>query len=214
MNKLIAKEIKLTASPLSFFFIAFSLMTLIPGYPILLGAFFVCLGIFQTFQKAREENDIIYSTILPIKKKDIVTSKFIFVCMIESIAYACMVIFALLRLFVLNKSTPYAENQMLNSNLVFLGLVLFVFAFFNIFFVGGFFKTAYKIGKPFIIFVAIVTIIVVASEVLWRIPHLEFLNQGYHYSHSIVLGVGILTFVVGTCLSHLKSQKCFEKLDL
>ena len=35
MKKLLTKELKLFAAPLTYFFIAFALMTLLPGYPIL-----------------------------------------------------------------------------------------------------------------------------------------------------------------------------------
>ena len=76
MNNLLRKELKLSASPLSYLFIAFGLMTLIPGYPILVGAFFISFGIFQSYQTAREANDILYSALLPISKADVVRSKF------------------------------------------------------------------------------------------------------------------------------------------
>ena len=32
-------------------------MAFIPAYPILVGAFFVCFGIFRFFQSGRENND-------------------------------------------------------------------------------------------------------------------------------------------------------------
>lgn len=46
MKNLMRKEIKLSASLISFLFILFSMMTMVPGYPILVGAFFVCFGVF------------------------------------------------------------------------------------------------------------------------------------------------------------------------
>lgn len=214
MNKILLKEFSLTASPLSFFFIAFSLMTLIPGYPILLGSFFVCFGLFQTFQKAREENDILFGAVLPVRKKDIVYGKYLFVCSIQVIAFICMTAFSLLRIFLLNKFNPYRENQMLNGNMTFLGFVFIVFGTFNIAFVGGFFKTAYKIGIPFLSFVISVFIVVIVSEVLWRIPTFTVLNSNYHFSQIIVLVSGAVFYVIGTCLSLVKSYKRFEKLDL
>ena len=45
-RNLLSKEIKLAASPLAWLFISFSLMAFIPGYPILVAAFFICFGIF------------------------------------------------------------------------------------------------------------------------------------------------------------------------
>lgn len=49
MRKLLYKEVKLAASPLTFWFILSSLLTLVPGYPILVGTFFLTLGIFYSF---------------------------------------------------------------------------------------------------------------------------------------------------------------------
>ena len=78
MNKLLKKELRLTAAPITYFFLAFALMTLIPGYPILVGGFFITLGIFYTFQMARESNDILYTALLPCKKQDVVRAKYAF----------------------------------------------------------------------------------------------------------------------------------------
>ena len=43
MIQLLKKEMKLAASPLSYIFIVFGLMAFVPGYPILVSSFFVCL---------------------------------------------------------------------------------------------------------------------------------------------------------------------------
>ena len=52
MREIMIKELRLSASALSYLFIAFGLMFFVPGYPILCGVFFVTLGIFQSFQSA------------------------------------------------------------------------------------------------------------------------------------------------------------------
>ena len=50
MKNLLIKDFRLSASALTYGFLAASLMTMLPGYPILMGAFFICLGIFHSFQ--------------------------------------------------------------------------------------------------------------------------------------------------------------------
>lgn len=45
------------------------MMTMVPGYPILVGAFFVCFGVFQSFQNACVNNDILYTVLLPVKRQ-------------------------------------------------------------------------------------------------------------------------------------------------
>ena len=69
MKNLLIKELRLPTSILSWLFLAFAAMTLIPGYPILLGSFFVCLGIFQSFQTIRENNDVLYTVLLPVERR-------------------------------------------------------------------------------------------------------------------------------------------------
>ena len=47
MRNIMRKEMKLSASPLCYLFILFGFMFFLPGYPILCGAFFTTLGLFQ-----------------------------------------------------------------------------------------------------------------------------------------------------------------------
>ena len=83
MNALIRKELRFTAQPISYLFLAFSLMTLLPGYPILVGTFFLGLGLFQSFLAAREQNDLLYTVLLPIRKRDAVTARFVHAAVVE-----------------------------------------------------------------------------------------------------------------------------------
>lgn len=217
MKELIKKEITLTASPLTYFFIAFSIMTMIPGYPILVGAFFVCLGIFYTFQFAREYNDILFTALLPVKKSDVVKSKYIFTIGIQMIGFVLDTILTALRITKLNESTVYTTNPLMNANLAYLGYVLIVFAAFNLIFLGGFFKTAYHYGKPFIHFCIIAFILIGIAETIHHIPGFEFLNVGFGSElalQSLVLGAGIIVYITGTVFSMKKSIERFSQVDL
>ena len=104
MRDLLRKEMRLSASVLSYLFMLFGLMFLLPGYPVLCGVFFVSLGIFQSFQSAREANDIVFSALLPIAKKDVVRGKYLFVCLIEAGALLLMALSVLLRMTVFSGS--------------------------------------------------------------------------------------------------------------
>ena len=84
MGKILLKEMKLSASILSYVFIVFGLMFLLPGYPVLCGAFFTTLGIYQSFQNMRETNDILFSALLPISKEDVVRGE-IPICVFDRI---------------------------------------------------------------------------------------------------------------------------------
>ena len=181
MNKLLKKELRLTAAPITYFFLAFALMTLIPGYPILVGGFFITLGIFYTFQMARESNDILYTALLPCKKQDVVRAKYTFCVLIEL-----------------------------------LGWLLILFALFSSVFLGGFFRTAYGLGKPFILYSIAGFAVICLAEALHHFPGMAAMNsqtEGFGMQ-LIVLAAGVLLFVGMTALSCRKAQKNFEQIDL
>lgn len=216
MIKLLKKEIKLTAQPLSFIFIAFSLMTFIPGYPILCGAFFLCLGIFFSFQNAREQNDILYTALLPVKKSDTVISKYIFTLLLQFSYLLFSAIFTVIRMTVLAQAKPYTQNAMMNANFAYLGFIFICFALFNLIFINGFFKTAYKLGKPFLIFGMTEFIFIGIAESLHHINSLEFLNTpteklGIQF---LILIFGGIVFAVFTAIAIIQSKKSFEEIDL
>ncbi len=217
MKKLLKKEMMLAASPLSYLFIAFGLMAFLPGYPILIGSFFVCLGIFQTFQHMREANDITYTALLPVAKSDIVKAKYAFCILIELCFFILTSIPVLVRMTVLSDAEIYRNNFLMNANFVYLGFVLLILGFFNLIFVGGFFKTAYKFAKPFVTFIIVVFLIICLGETLFHIPELSALNA-FGFTH-IGLQVGVLVasalvFILMTVFSLRWSIKRFNKLDI
>lgn len=217
MRKLLYKELHLSASKLTFLFIAFGLMTLIPGYPILVGSFFICFGIFQTVQQNREANDILYSALLPVAKADVVRSKYIFALFIQMCGFLLMVIMTVLRMTVLAELPPYANNALMPANPVFLGFALLIYGCFNDVFLGGFFKTAYSYTRPFIWFMVICFPLIGIGEALGHIPVLEFLHsiraEDLGMQFGILIGCAVI-FALMTVISVRRSIQNFEKIDL
>ena len=116
ISALVKKEAGLAAMPLTYIFIAFSAMTMIPKYPILVGPFFICLGIFYSFQFAREQNDTLYTVLLPVSKRDAVKAKYIFVCLVQAISFILICLFSFLRVSLAKTSDVYADNTMLGAS--------------------------------------------------------------------------------------------------
>ena len=216
MKKLFYKEMKLSANPLTYLFIAFSAMTMIPSYPILVGSFFICLGIFHTYQQIREYDDVTYTVMLPVKKRDIVTAKYLFVLFIELTAFILCTLLTIIRMKILGTAVPYATNQLMNANMAYLGYTMIVFAVFNSIFLAVFFKTTYKIGKPFFIFCVVSFIIIIMGEILHHIPDLESLNNPSNLSmpQVVIFAIGVVVFMLCTWLSYQKAVKDFEGIDL
>ena len=217
MRNVLRKEMRLSASVLSYLFILFGLMFFLPGYPVLCGAFFVTLGIFQSFQTAREANDVVFSALLPIAKRDIVKGKYLFVCLIEGCALLLMALAVALRMTVLSKSLVYRGNALMNANFFALGMACVIFGLFNGIFVGGFFKTAYKFARPFVCFIIACFLVIFTAEALHHVPGLEKLNAfgADDMALQLILFVaGIFIFLLITCLSCRRACEQFEEIDL
>ncbi|MCR5575642.1 MAG: ABC-2 transporter permease [Oscillospiraceae bacterium] len=217
MRNIMRKELKLSSSPLAFLFIAFGAMFMLPGYPVLCGAFFVTLGLFQSFQTAREANDIVFSALLPIAKKDVVRGRMLFVCFIELCGLLLMLVSVVVRMTVLSEAGLYRTNALMNANFFALGGALVIFGLFNLIFVAGFFKTAYQIGKPFVIYIVIAFLTITVFEALHHFPLLGALNAfgtdhlGLQLS---LLAAGVVVYVLLTALAYRKGCRSFEKIDL
>ena len=217
MRNVLRKEMRLSASVLSYLFIPFGLVFLIPNYPVLCGVFFVTLGIFQSFQSAREANDIVFSSLLPIAKKDIVKGKYLFVCLIEGCSLLIMALCVVLRMTVLSRSEVYLSNSLMNANCFALGAAFVLFGIFNWLFVGGFFKTGYRFARPFVVFIIATFSFIIVAEALHFIPGLERLNAsgtGDMGLQLLLLLAGIIIFIGMTLLSCRKSCERFERIDL
>jgi len=217
MNALVVKELKIATPIITYIFLAFALMTFIPNYPILVGSFFICLGIFKGYELGREGNDILYSVLLPVRKRDVVSAKFKAACIIEVIAFVIIAIFSAIRMLFLSGIGPYAFNNLMNPNLYFLGCVLLIFTVFNVFFIGSFFKTAYKVGIPFVIFCIITAIVISAAEILHHIPGLNILN-GFTPDALLIQGIFLIcatiVFIGLTLISCHIAKSRFEKIDI
>ena len=217
MKKLLNKELRLALSILTPLFLLFALMTLIPGYPILMGAFFICFGIFQSFQTTRESNDILYSALLPIRKRDVVTAKYIMTVFFQMAGFAVMAVLTAVRMTVLKSAVPYTTNALMAANPFFLAFVLLIFTAFNLLFLRGFFRTAYYFGKPFVFFIVVTMLLVGVAEAMHHVPGQGWVNDVSGKalaSQFVILLVCAAVYAGGTLLSLRSSQKSFEALDI
>jgi len=217
MKQLLMKEFRLATPVITWLFIGFALMTFIPGYPILCGAFFVCLGIFQGYQINKDANDILYSVLLPVSKIDVVRAKYLAATGLQTAAFFLCAVFTLVRMTVLSDAAVYESNVLMAANFIYLAFVLVIFTCFNVVFLGGFFKTAYGIGKPFIVFTIVNFTVIAAAEAVHHIPGLEWMNTldfRFMTEQTAVLVGAVGVYAGLTVLSCRKSCRRFQKIDL
>lgn len=217
MKNLLYKEFRLATPLLTFLFLGFSLMTFLPGYPILCSSFFVCMGMFQSYQFGREDQDILYTMLLPVKKTDVVKAKYWAAVILQMAAFFICVICTGIRMVFLSQAPVYTTNVLMGANPVFLAFVLLIFASFNVVFIGGFFQTAYGFGKPFIRFAVVNFVIIGIGETLHHLPGLAWLNAldfRYIGPQLAILLVSAVIYLAATIAACRTAQKRFEALDI
>jgi len=215
MNNLLYKEFKLSVHLTSYLFLPLGAMLLIPNYPYCVSFFYQTLGIFFTFQNGNINNDVYFTTLLPIRKRDAVTARVITVVIFELLQIIVSIPFAILR----NRLIPLENAAGMEVNVALFGMAFAMFGVFNIVFLPMFYKTAFKTGLPYLISCFAMTLFVVVTEVIiqlvpgWKAA-LDTMSPGFLVPQSCVLIGGIILFVLLTFLSYRQSVRRFEKLDL
>ena len=81
--KLLYKELALAAHPTSIVFACLGCLVVVPAYPYTVIFMFGCLAPYLTFQYARETNDLWYTALLPVTKKESVRGKCLLIVSIQ-----------------------------------------------------------------------------------------------------------------------------------
>lgn len=215
MRTLLKKEFGLTGAMITYLFILTAGAAMVPNYPILAVTMVVGIGLIVTFQGAREAHDTDYYAILPIRKRDVVKAKFLFVMGIEWLTLLLLTVVVILRGVFLRSAQAYLENPMMNANAAYLGYTLICFAVFNSFFLAAFFKTGYSFVKPSIYYFTAEFLCIGTFEALHHITALAELNATTVNDLQIIaLAIGGLLYACMTIISYFISANAFEKVDL
>jgi hypothetical protein len=215
MDNLLYKEFKLAVHPTSYIFLLLSPMLLIPNYPYYVVFFYQTLGIFFTFLNGNTTNDVFFTTLLPIRKRDAVSARLMTVVIFELLQMVVSLPFAFLR----NLLIPAENAAGMEANVALFGLVFGMFGVFNIVFLPAFYKTAYKTGTPFLLACSAMSLFVIIAEgIIQLVPDLkaalDTTSSAYLPQQIVVLFAGIVLFVLLIAFAYVQSVKRFEKLDL
>ena len=223
MKALLYKEFKLAMHPICYLFIAlFPFMILIPSYPLAIGYIYIlsCYPIlFLGANKGQQSNDLLYSTLLPVRKKDIVLARMFTVMIMQFAFIAIMSCLYPLAWFV-NKNVTGAETPGLTINgyVSILAIAIIGYAIADLIF----FPIYYKHGKSIVMstlftILGFVFYIGIFTIGLPYVPGLEgykkFLcDSGVGYQF-IVLGGALVIYAVIHILVYKISAKRLEKVD-
>jgi hypothetical protein len=206
--------------PICYVFIAaFPLMILIPSYPLGIGFIYIlaCYPIlFLGANKGQQSNDLLYSTLLPVRKKDIVLARIITVLLMQA---SFMVILSALY--------PLARfiNELLKGEITTPGLGLDSYVLLLSFAIIGyaladliFFPIYYKKGKSIVMstlftIIGFVIYIGITTIGLPYIPGLEILNNLHIGIQFGIFAIALLiTFALHFAVYNISSKR-LEKVD-
>lgn len=225
MKALLYKEFKLAMHPICYIFIAiFPFMVLIPSYPLAIGFIYIlsCYPIlFLGANKGQQSNDLLYSTLLPIRKKDIVLARIITVIFMQ---VAFMVIMSCLfpLAYQINNSIiddasgsgPESVGFGLSSYVLVLAIALVGYAIADLIF----FPIYYKHGKSIVMstLLTILGFIVYLTFFTIALPYIigiEKANSISLWIQFIALGAAIGASALIHVLVYKVGSKELEKVD-
>ncbi len=215
MGSILNKELKLALHPTCFIFMGLALMVLIPNYPFYVSFFYMALGIFFTCLGGRENHDILYTMLLPVRKRDVVRGRILTAVLLELIQFALAAGATVLRCSIMG-----AENQAgMDANTALFGLSFIMMGVFNYVFFTMYYKAPQKVGRSFAWgSVAIFVFMIVAEACVFTVPffrdRMDTPDPQFIGEKLAVLAVGVALYVLLTAAATKKSEKLFEKLDL
>ena len=227
MKALLYKEFKLAMHPICYIFVAlFPLMILIPFYPVATGFIYVlsCYPIlFLGANKGQQSNDLLFSTLLPVRKKDIVLARIITVAVMQFTFILLMTALLPLALLIQSGITTDSGDIVvpgigLDGYVSILGIALVGFSIADLIF----FPIYYKNGKSIVAstlltllgFVIYLGVFTVALPYIpgceWYLRVLSGSGLGVQF---IILGVALVIYFFIHILVYKISAKRLEKVD-
>ena len=213
MMTLLYKEMRLAAHPTSIVFAFLGCLVLVPSYPYSVVFMFGCLAPYITFLNARETNDVWYTAVLPITKRESVLGKCLLVVSFQLFQLLFSIPFAILR-----DAMNMANNPVgLDATIAWYGFGFFLYAVFDLLFLTAFYKSGYKAGKAFILAALPMVFLMVAIEAAAYIPALVWMDsrQPEHLMMQLpILLIGIVSYGALVPFAYRISARRFEKVDL
>lgn len=214
MKTLLYKQLRLACHPMTPVFCLSGIMLLIPNYPYSVAFFYVTLGLFFTFLNMREQKDIYYSALLPLRKRDTVRAAVAFTVLVELLSVVITALFCLLSA----KLQPGKDNAVgMDANLMLLGAGFVLYGVFNLVFFICLYRSGYKVGAAYLKANLALWPMMLLAEALPHFPSLMWLNRvdvRANLRQIPILLFGMAVFAVLTILAYRRSARLYERVDL
>ena len=220
MKNLLYKELKLSVPVQTWIFVCLSITIAIPSWPSLISFFYPLAGLTVIFALGAANRDILYTSTLPIRKKDVVKGKVLLLSFMELLTIFIAIPCGILKVILLSGDSEGMEYPDLGINFATFGFVFFLFGIFNLIVLPWFYKKPEgKNSVPFIVgdFVTMFLMGIIMA-VFMAVPHAaEFINtfQGVAlWTQLGILIIGMALFFLFTFLADKLAEKNFQKVDI
>ena len=224
MKALLYKEFKLAMHPMCYIFVAmFPFMILIPAYPVAIGFIYVlsCYPVlFLGANKGQQSNDLLYSTLLPIRKRDIVKARIFTVAIMQFAFIAIMSALSPLAIFIrqaiaASSGEPVVDIGLgMGSFVLILAIAIVGFSIADLIFFAKYYKNGKSIvGSTLLTILGFAGYLGIFTIGLPFIPGLEFLNALPLWVQFICLAVALGIYAAMHVVVYKVSSKELERVD-
>lgn len=211
--KLLYKELALAAHPSSIIFAFLGCLVIVPAYPYTVIFMFGCLAPYLTFLYARETNDIWYTAVLPVTKRDSVRGKCLLILSVQLFQLLISVPAVILRGILGVANNPVG----IDATVAWYGFGLIIYAVFDLVFFPAYYKNGYRAGQAFVIASIPMVILMVLVEGAVHLPALAWLDScapADLLRQCPILLAGILCYILLVTAAYRISVRRFEQVDL
>ena len=229
MKKLLYKEFALSMHPMCYVMtLVFPIMCLIPNFPLFIGTLYVVPAfsfLFLGAQKGKQSNDLFYSALLPIRKKDIVKARMISGICMEIACLAMLGILTPIKMVIEKAIGPTGQVFTSGGMVSCIAFAIIGYAIVNVIYFLMFYKNGRSVMAPsliatffYLIFTMVFNSILTAVDPVKLIPLVPGYYQAFVSIHIgyqfIYLAVALIIYFTINFFVYKKASKELEKADL
>ncbi|WP_151733392.1 ABC-2 transporter permease [Paenibacillus tengchongensis] len=217
MYNLVLKDVRLAVPPF-FFILPFLIgaLMLIPGWIYFIVLLYFCwITIPNLFNQFKAQNDLMFTSVLPVAKRDMVKARVAVIVGLELLHIVIAAIFGSISMVLYPDVTYY----FFPPNMGFWGLNLVMLAIFNLIFIPMFYKTAYKFGWA--LFAAVTAAMLFAGIAQWLGIQSPVVNDLFYGTgtqqvtlQAFILIAGIMIFAALSIMASRLAVKRFLRVEL
>jgi hypothetical protein len=217
MYNLLRKDLKLGVHPM---FLIMPLLTgalmLVPAWIYFLVLLYFCwITIPNMFGGFKAQNDLMFTAMMPVSKKDMVKARVSVLVLLELLHIGIAMLYGL----ITTRLYPNLDYYFFKPSPGFWGLCFVMLAIFNLIFIPMYYKTAYKFGSAATVSITAAMLFALAAQ--WvgiqntKMADIFNVTVGDHMAlHSSILIAGIAIFIAFAWMAYRMAVTRFLKVEI